>query len=85
MNPAWFSLSDDSLHGRHLTRSPDPSAPSPAVPADLPPIPYDRMWAHDIHWLPCLARGERFVGRADLDEGSVMTRYWFGRVSAGGE
>lgn len=95
MKPAWFSLSDESLYARHLVppadaesdRHPDvlPARPLAAVPtctdSDLPHIPYDQMWKDDIYWLPQLVRGERFVGRADFDEGNVMMRYWFGSVS----
>ena len=56
MNPGWFSLSDDSLHARRLVPSGadiDEGVPS----TDLPHIPYDQMWADDIHWLPRLVRG----------------------------
>ncbi|KAH0834863.1 NUDIX hydrolase domain-like protein [Lanmaoa asiatica] len=85
MKPGWFSLADDSVYARRLNVPSDSDADStvPAVPntADLPCIPYGRMWADDIHWLPQLIRGERFVGRADFDEGNVMRRYWFGSVS----
>lgn len=70
MNPGWFSLSEDSLYARGAVSS-----------TDLPHIPYDQMWADDIHWLSHLVRGGRFVGRADLDERNVMRRYWFGSVS----
>ncbi|KAF8553359.1 hypothetical protein OG21DRAFT_1256709 [Imleria badia] len=80
MKPWWFSLSDDSLYARRL----EPSG-SDAPGTDLPHIPYDQMWADDIHWLPHLVRGERFVGRADLDEGNTMKRYWFGSVSQGAD
>ena len=77
MRPAWFSLSDDSLDGSSV------DSPSPAVPGpSLPPIPYDQMWADDVHWLFRLVRGERFVGRADMDNGNVMVRYWFGHVES---
>ncbi|KAG9311692.1 NUDIX hydrolase domain-like protein [Chiua virens] len=78
MNPSWFSLSDDSVYARGCSES----AASGTVPTltDLPYIPYDQMWADDIHWLPQLVRGERFVGRADLGAGNVMRRYWFGKV-----
>jgi len=86
MKPGWFSLSDDSLHARCLVPSganTDAGVHGPVPSTDLPHIPYDQMWADDIHWLPRLVRGERFVGRADLDEGNVMMRYWFGSVSQG--
>ena len=91
MNPAWFSLSHDSLYAQHLVPPANSNhCPTDVLPAhrstvpstDLPHIPYDRMWEDDIYWLPRLVRGEHFVGRADLDEGNVMRRYWFGSVSA---
>ena len=81
MNPGWFSLSDDSLHARRLVPSGADTDTDAGVPnTDLPHIPYDQMWADDIHWLPRLVRGERFVGRVEFDEGNVMRRYWFGSV-----
>jgi len=80
MRPGWFSLSDDSLYARPRAPS-DPNADAPTGSTDLPHIPYDQMWVDDIHWLSHLVRGERFVGRADFDEGNVMRRYWFGNVS----
>ncbi|KAI9460798.1 NUDIX hydrolase domain-like protein [Boletus coccyginus] len=79
MRPGWFSLSDDSLYARPGVPSDSRDADPPN--ADLPHIPYDQMWVDDIHWLSHLVRGERFVGRADFDEGNVMKRYWFGSVS----
>lgn len=79
MKPGWFSLSDDSLYAQRTT--PSNSELGVRIPnTDLPHIPYDQMWADDIHWLSRLVRGEHFVGRADLDEGNVMRRYWFGSV-----
>ncbi|KIJ14601.1 hypothetical protein PAXINDRAFT_169741 [Paxillus involutus ATCC 200175] len=88
MRPEWFSLSEDSLYGRTLevpldaqsSTSPTDSSLSPADSA-LPHIPYAKMWADDIYWLPSLVRGQKFVGRADFGEGHPMKRYWFGSVS----
>jgi len=87
MRPEWFSLSEDSLYNRALGVTTD--APSPTSSADssissadtsLPHIPYEKMWADDIYWLPHLVHGQKFVGRADLGEGYVMKKYWFGSV-----
>lgn len=90
MKPGWFSLSEDSLYARRLVPSDTDSDAGPARPAvapstDLPHIPYDQMWVDDIYWLPNLVRGERFVGRADFDEGNVMKRHWFGRLAGPGD
>lgn len=68
MRPEWFSFA------------------SPVSDADaiVPPIPYETMWDGDIHWLPLLIQGQKFVGRIDSvmqDDGTfAMTRHWFGTV-----
>jgi hypothetical protein len=68
MRPEWFSFA------------------SPVSDADaiVPPIPYETMWDGDIHWLPLLIQGQKFVGRIDSvmqDDGEfAMTRHWFGTV-----
>lgn len=54
-----------------------------SVNGHIPTIPYDRMWADDIHWLPQLIKGQRFAGRADIvkdGDGFVMKKFWFGTV-----
>ena len=39
--------------------------------APLGQIPYDRMWADDIHWIPLMLAGKRFVNRV-LFDGDVL-------------
>ncbi|KAG6808551.1 hypothetical protein H0H92_003761, partial [Tricholoma furcatifolium] len=70
MRPEWFAL---------------PSADSQASnPADnLPSIPYDKMWADDIHWFPLMLSKTKFAGRADFKrdgDGFVMEKWWFGAL-----
>lgn len=50
--------------------------------SEFQPIPYDTMWADDIHWMPLMIAGKHFVGRADFYEtpsGKLeMKKWWFG-------
>lgn len=85
MIPEWFSLSDDSVYARRPALEESDSDTESALSdssANLPHIPYDRMWADDVYWLSHLVRGVPFVGRCDFDEGNVMKRFWFGSVSS---
>jgi len=36
-------------------------------------IPYDRMWADDIHWLPMMLDGRYFEGRFLFDDDRMVT------------
>ncbi|KAF7796136.1 hypothetical protein EIP86_007309 [Pleurotus ostreatoroseus] len=47
------------------------------VDPELPPIPYDKMWADDIVWMPLLLAERPFVGRADFTANNTMERWWF--------
>jgi len=35
-------------------------------------IPYDKMWADDIHWLPRVLAGEKILGRFIFDEDKML-------------
>ncbi|KAI0264682.1 hypothetical protein BC834DRAFT_826240 [Gloeopeniophorella convolvens] len=74
MRPQWFFTSAEPASGA-----------SPGL-STLPPIPYDRMWPDDIHWMPLLLENRPFVGRADFRTDSSgkyeMLRWWFGAPSA---
>ena len=37
-------------------------------------VPYDRMWADDIHWLPNMLRGEKFDAWFRFDEETMIWR-----------
>lgn len=41
-------------------------------------IPYDHMWADDVHWLPHALRGEKLRGRVWFQEDgkSIETMEW---------
>ncbi|EJD36075.1 hypothetical protein AURDEDRAFT_74637, partial [Auricularia subglabra TFB-10046 SS5] len=52
-------------------------------------IPYDNMWADDVHWMHLLLAGKPFVGRADFAAPDAskgerfsgkMTKWWFGTL-----
>ena len=47
----------------------DPTETREAKPEwfDLDAIPYDRMWADDIHWLPGMLSGRRFEAWFEFD------------------
>ncbi|MCO4760361.1 MAG: 8-oxo-dGTP diphosphatase [Myxococcales bacterium] len=46
-----------------------PTETDEAVPLWVPcdAIPYERMWADDVHWIPLLLAGEQFEGRYVFD------------------
>ncbi|NNE93845.1 MAG: 8-oxo-dGTP diphosphatase [Verrucomicrobiales bacterium] len=37
-------------------------------------IPYERMWADDVHWLPQMLAGRKFDARFDFDEEEMLSR-----------
>lgn len=47
----------------------------------LDAIPFDEMWADDIHWLPGVLAGRNFRGYFDFDGETMLTRRveWFDR------
>lgn len=78
MRPEWFSLTENSVNGND-----DRLGLSSPTKTGLPSIPYSRMWADDICWLPHLIEGKKFAGRADVvkdGETYVMKKFWFGIV-----
>jgi len=40
---------------------------------DIEAIPYDRMWADDIHWLPGMLAGRRFDAWFEFDTERMLT------------
>ena len=70
----------DGLH-LHCTvfRSPDyrgePTETHEATPEwfDIDHIPYDRMWADDIHWLPGMLSGKRFDAWFEFDGDTMLS------------
>ncbi|EGO29400.1 hypothetical protein SERLADRAFT_378187 [Serpula lacrymans var. lacrymans S7.9] len=76
MRPEWFALPPSVEESRSSRVASD-------ALTELLPIPYDKMWDDDIHWLPLLIRGQRFVGRADCKENGdqfTMAKWWFGTL-----
>ena len=56
MRPEWFSF--------------QPTVPGVSgANANVLPVPYEQMWDDDVYWLPLLAQGRKFVGRADFCDG----------------
>ncbi|EKM51561.1 uncharacterized protein PHACADRAFT_187006 [Phanerochaete carnosa HHB-10118-sp] len=51
-----------------------------APSSELPPIPYSRMWADDVFWMPMLLAGKPFIGRADFVQDGTMQKWWFAEV-----
>ena len=47
---------------------------------DFDRIPYDRMWADDIHWLPGMLQGKKFDAWFEFDEESMLAHRidWIG-------
>lgn len=76
MRPEWFSLTEGSLNGND-------DRLGISFSSDLPSIPYSKMWADDIYWLPHLVEGKKFRGRADMvkdDDQFIMRKFWFGAI-----
>jgi len=46
----------------------------------LPPLPYEKMWADDIYWMPMLLADKNFAGRADFDADDKLIKWWFGEA-----
>ncbi len=40
---------------------------------DFDSVPYDRMWADDIHWLPGMLEGRRFDAWFEFDQDAMLT------------
>lgn len=48
--------------------------------ARLPQIPYDKMWADDIYWMPQLLRDTPFAGRMDFAKNGTLRKWWVAKV-----
>ena len=71
----------DGLHLKcHVFRSPgfdgEPTETDEAIPEwfDFEAIPYDRMWADDILWLPGMLAGRRFEAWFEFDEETMLSQ-----------
>jgi 8-oxo-dGTP diphosphatase len=75
----WFAMSDVPDILCHVYRAEDfegsPVETDEAVPLWTPveAVPYDRMWADDVAWLPLVIEGVTFRGRFVFD---VETMLW---------
>jgi 8-oxo-dGTP diphosphatase len=54
----------------------EPTETDEAIPlwTPLDKIPYERMWADDIHWLPQLIAGRSFIGRFLFEGETILWR-----------
>ncbi len=54
----------------------DPTETDEAIPlwTSLEDIPYDRMWADDIYWLPQMISGQTFLGRFLFEGETILWR-----------
>ncbi|KAF6744832.1 nudix-type domain-containing protein 1 isoform p22 [Ephemerocybe angulata] len=71
----------DEMKPEWFSTTSDPSA-------ELPMIPFDRMWETDHVWLPLLIANKPFVGRADFvgeKDKSKPFKWWYGVVEEGKE
>ena len=73
-----FKFTDGlALHGTVFTARAcegEPSETDEAVPLWTPidAIPYERMWADDVLWIPAMLRGEPFAGRFLFDGDELL-------------
>ncbi|MFM2171764.1 MAG: hypothetical protein RI957_1993 [Verrucomicrobiota bacterium] len=54
----------------------EPTETDEAIPlwTSLEAIPYDRMWADDIYWLPQMIAGQSFLGRFLFEGETILWR-----------
>jgi len=54
----------------------EPTETDEAIPlwTSLEKIPYDRMWADDIYWLPQMIAGQSFLGRFLFEGETILWR-----------
>ncbi|KAK7020582.1 hypothetical protein VNI00_017711 [Paramarasmius palmivorus] len=78
----------DIYRGEEYTGQPtesDEMRPEWFSTQDTPPIPFDKMWETDCHWIPLLLQGKAFAGRADFAKTGdrlLPCKWWFGTVQA---
>jgi 8-oxo-dGTP diphosphatase len=92
LNPEWrgelyFQFVDG--YGLHCEVFTAPDCEGEAVETDeaaplwtpVEAIPFEEMWADDIHWLPGVLAGRNFRGYFDFDGDAMLTRHveWFDR------
>jgi 8-oxo-dGTP diphosphatase len=76
----WFEMSDYPSILCHVFLGNDfegtPTETDEAVPlwVALEDIPYDRMWADDIHWLPLVLGGETLLGKFVFDGEEILSK-----------
>jgi 8-oxo-dGTP diphosphatase len=74
----WFVMSDSPDIHCHVYTAEDfegePTATLEAIPfwSKIEEIPYHRMWADDVYWLPQLLAGQKFNGRFIFLEESIQ-------------
>ncbi len=66
-----------SLRGLVFTADSHEGIPTSTPEADpfwcsLEAIPYDKMWADDIHWLPRVLSGEKVLGRFIFEDDKML-------------
>ena len=78
MGELWFDMSDiPSIHCHVYTASEFTGVPTPTREANpfwcsVDAIPYDRMWADDIYWLPQMLAGQKFNGRFIFEGETIL-------------
>lgn len=73
MRPEWFATCDVSSKPQAVASDNISSREC----SELSHIPFDRMWADDIFWMPLLLADRHFVGRVDFGADRRLRRWWF--------
>ncbi len=80
MGELWFAMSDIPDIHCHVFIATEfdgvPTATDEAIPVwtDIDKIPWERMWEDDLHWLPKMLEGRKFLGKFVFEVEKIQWR-----------
>lgn len=78
MGELWFAMSDiPDIHCHVFMATSFEGTPTSTREANplwskISEIPYDKMWADDVYWLPHMLAGQKFNGRFIFEEQAIL-------------